>query len=99
MRCDFKTKSCLSDVLRCIVLAVVGELGSHDAKYSWFLLLKFLYLPLAIWLSLMLVGLAASNWRVSFLCAHEPVISGVRAVLGDQLSLGRFWVKRTVGQP
>jgi len=38
--------------------ALVGELGSDDAKQSWFLLLSFLCLPLAIWLSLVLAALA-----------------------------------------
>jgi len=42
-------------------LAVVGELGSDDAKWPWLLLLKFLYLPLTIWLSLVLAGLAVSD--------------------------------------
>lgn len=30
--------------------------------------------------------------------AYEPVIFGVGAILGDQISLGRIWVYRTVGQ-
>jgi hypothetical protein len=30
---------------------VVGEMGSDDAKWHWFLLLMFLCLPLTIWLS------------------------------------------------
>jgi hypothetical protein len=32
MRCDFKTKTCFSGVLGYPGLAVVGELGSDDAK-------------------------------------------------------------------
>jgi hypothetical protein len=39
---------------------VVKELGSNDTKYPWFLLLRFLYLPLTICLPLVLVGLAVS---------------------------------------
>ena len=41
-------------------LSVLGELGSDDAKLSWFLLFHLL-LPLAIWLSLVLSGLAVSD--------------------------------------
>jgi hypothetical protein len=33
MRCDFKSESCFSGVLGYPGLAVVGELGSDDAKY------------------------------------------------------------------
>jgi hypothetical protein len=32
MRCDFKSESCFSSVLGYSGLAVVGELGSDDAK-------------------------------------------------------------------
>ena len=32
MRCDFKLEFCFSVVLGCPGLAVVGELGSYDAK-------------------------------------------------------------------
>jgi len=32
MRCNFKSKSCFSTVLDYPVFAVVGELGSDDAK-------------------------------------------------------------------
>ena len=32
MRCDFKSESCFSGVLGYPGLAVVGELGSDDAK-------------------------------------------------------------------
>jgi hypothetical protein len=41
-------------------LAVVGELDSDDAHIYWLLLLIVLHLPLTIWLSLVLVGLALS---------------------------------------
>ena len=37
-------------------LAVVGELGSDVAMWPWFLLVVFLCLPFAIWLSLVLLG-------------------------------------------
>ena len=40
---------------------MVGELVSDDAKKPWFLLLMFLTLPLAIWLSLQLPALADSD--------------------------------------
>ena len=56
-------------------LAVVGELGSNNIKSSWFLLLMFLYLPLAIWLSLVLVVL------LSLTGACSP---GLLALLGDE---------------
>jgi hypothetical protein len=48
-------------------LAVVGELGSDGAKWHWFLLLIFLSLPLAIWLSLVLTGFAVSDWSLPLL--------------------------------
>lgn len=46
-------------LFRCIVyegLAVVGELSSDGPLLHWFLLIMFLYLPFAIWLSLLLPG-------------------------------------------
>jgi hypothetical protein len=49
MRYDFKTESCFSGVLDYPGLAVVGVLGSDDAESPWFLLVRFLYLPFAIW--------------------------------------------------
>jgi len=61
MSCDFKSKSCFSGVLGYLGLAVEGILGSDDAKWPWFLLLRFLPLPLAICLSLVLAGLAVSD--------------------------------------
>jgi hypothetical protein len=51
MRCDFKSKSCFSGALGDPGLSVVGELGSGDAKYPWFLLLIFLPLPLHLVMS------------------------------------------------
>ena len=82
IRCDFKIESCFSSALGYPRLAVVGELGSDDAKYPQFLLLAFLCLPLAMWLSLVLVGLTISDWSLSLLLSCEPVILGVSALLG-----------------
>jgi hypothetical protein len=48
-------------------LAVVRELVSDGGNSHWFLLHMFFHLPFAIWLSLMLTGLAASDWILSFL--------------------------------
>ena len=48
-------------------LAVMVELGSDDAKQPWFLLLMFLCLSLAIWLTLVLAGLAVSDLGLSLL--------------------------------
>jgi hypothetical protein len=45
----FKTKSCFSGVLGYPGLSVVGILSSDDAQSSWFLLVRFLHLPFAIW--------------------------------------------------
>ena len=44
---------------------MVGELCSDDVKQPWFLLLVFL--PLTIWLSLVLPALAVSDWTLSLL--------------------------------
>jgi hypothetical protein len=52
-------------------LAVLVELGSDDAKYPWFLLLRFMCLPPSIWLpSVFFVLLSLTG--VCFSC--EPVI-------------------------
>ena len=56
-------------------------------------------MPLAILLSVMLVGLAVSHWSLSLPRACAPVILVVRVLLGDYLSLGRFWVWIVVEQP
>jgi hypothetical protein len=48
-RYDFKSESSLSGVLGYPGLSVVGLLDSDDAQCSWFLLVRFLPLPLAIW--------------------------------------------------
>lgn len=39
---------------------MVGELGSDGLRFHWVLLIVFLSVPLAIWLSLVLAGLVAS---------------------------------------
>ena len=52
----------------------------------------FLPLPLAIWLSLVLVGLAVCDCGLSLLQAY------VSTLLGDQLSLVEIWVRRAVAQ-
>ena len=49
MRYDFKSKSCFSGVLGYPGLAEVGVLGPDDGEWSWFLLVRFLCLPFAIW--------------------------------------------------
>ena len=40
-------------------------------------------------------SLAVIGWKAVI----SPLGLGVKAVLGDQLSLGGIWVQRTVGQP
>jgi hypothetical protein len=49
IRYDFKSESCFLNVLGYPELVVVAVLGSDDAQLSWFLLLRFLHLPVAIW--------------------------------------------------
>jgi hypothetical protein len=39
----------------------MGELGSDNAELYWVLLLMIMCLPLAIWLSLVLIGLGVSD--------------------------------------
>jgi hypothetical protein len=51
-RYEFKSKSCFSGVLGYPGLAMLRELGYDDSKKSWFLLVRFLCLPLTIWLPL-----------------------------------------------
>jgi hypothetical protein len=75
MRDDFKSVSCFSGVLGYPGHAVVGVVCSDDAQCSWFLLVRFLHLPFAIWKSLVLmiklslVGAWSSCDSVS-LCQH-----------------------------
>ena len=68
MRWYIRSESCSSGVLEYRGLAVV-ELGSDGAKLYWLLLVMFLFLPFAIWLSLLLTGLGVSDWS-------RPVIGG-----------------------
>ena len=49
IRYDFESESCFSDVLGYPELAEVGVLDSDDGEWSWFLLVRFLCLPFAIW--------------------------------------------------
>jgi hypothetical protein len=49
MRYDFKSESCFSCVVGNPELTVVGVLGSNEAEWSSFLLIRFLCLPFAIW--------------------------------------------------
>jgi hypothetical protein len=76
MRCDFKSESCFSCVLGYPQLSIVEKLVSDDSNYPWFLLLMFLPLPLTIWLSLLLAGLAVSDCGLSLLQAHVSVLLG-----------------------
>ena len=62
MRYDFRSESCFSGVLVYPGLNMVGVLGSDDAVWSWFLLVRFFCLPFAIWYYLVLVVLALSGW-------------------------------------
>jgi hypothetical protein len=79
MRCDLKLESGFSCVLGYSELSVVGELVSDDAKYPLFL--WHIFLPIAIWLSLVLAGLAVSHCGLSLLQACVSIL------LGDQFSL------------
>ena len=49
MRYVFKSKSCFLGVLGYPGLVEGGVLGSDDGEQSWFLLVRFLCLPFAIW--------------------------------------------------
>jgi hypothetical protein len=49
MRYAFNSGSSFSCVLGCPGMGEVGVLGSDDGEWSWFLLVRFLNLPLAIW--------------------------------------------------
>jgi hypothetical protein len=57
MRYDFKSASYFLGVLGYPGLILVGVLGSDDAYFSWFLLVRFLCLPFAIWKSLVLISM------------------------------------------
>ena len=81
MPCDFKSRSCSSGVLGYPGLAIVGELGSDGAMLLWFLLVMFLLLPFAIWLSVVLAGVTVSDSGLSVMQASVSVL------LGDLFSL------------
>jgi hypothetical protein len=49
MRYAFRSGSNFSGVLGCPGLGEVGLLGSDDGEWSWFLLVRLLRLPFAIW--------------------------------------------------
>jgi hypothetical protein len=49
MRYAFQSRSSFSRVLGFPVLDEVGVLDSDDGEWSWFLLVRFLCLPFAIW--------------------------------------------------
>ena len=76
MSYDFKSISCFSGVLGYPGLAVVGELGSDGATLPWFLLVMLLPLPFAIWVSLVLPGLAVSDCGLSVMQAFLSVLLG-----------------------
>jgi hypothetical protein len=87
---DFKLESCFLCVFEYPGLDLVGEIGCDDDKKPWFLLLRFLCLPLALCLTLVLFCFAVSDWNFSVLGACKPVILGVSTILGDQLSPHRI---------
>jgi hypothetical protein len=49
MSYDFDSEPCFSGVLGYPELAEVGVLGSDENEWSWFLLVRYLRLPFAIW--------------------------------------------------
>ena len=59
----------------------MGELGSDGAMMPWFLLVMFLHLPSAIWLSLVLAGIVFSDYGLS---VRQTSVS---VLLGDPISL------------
>jgi hypothetical protein len=94
MRWDFRSESCFSGVLE-----LVGELDSDFAKWHWFLLLTFFGLPLTLWLSLVLTGLAISDCSLFLLWAWLCWASLGQAVSGCGRGSGTpdlwFWCSRT----
>jgi hypothetical protein len=61
MRYAFKSGSRFLGVLGCPGLAEVGVLGSDDGECSWFLLVRFLSQPFAIWSTLESVVIVVSG--------------------------------------
>jgi hypothetical protein len=62
---------------------------------SLFLLVRFLCLPFAVWLTLVLHVLAVSGWSLFLLWVYKPM----SALLGDQLSPRGTCVQRVLEQP
>ena len=58
MRHDFKPESCFAHVLGYPGLALVGVLGSDNAEWYWFLLIRVLHLPFCH-----LVTSEAEGWK------------------------------------
>jgi hypothetical protein len=61
MRYSFQSGSSFSGMLGYPGMAEVEVLGSDDGELSWFLLVRFLRLPLTIWQSLELVVIVVSG--------------------------------------
>jgi hypothetical protein len=61
---------CVLGMLGYPQLSMVRELGSNGAKIYWLLLIMFLCLPLAVWLSLVLAGLGISVWSIDYHYHH-----------------------------
>ena len=65
-------------------LAGFGEFGSDAAILPRLLIVTFLLLPFAIWLSLALVGPAVTSWCLYLLWARKAI----SAPLDEWVSLG-----------
>ena len=63
----FQSRSCFSGVLGYPELAIVGKLNSDGGILPCFLLVTLLSLPFAIWFSLVLACVAASDCGFSVL--------------------------------
>ena len=61
MRYAFKSGSNFSGALGCPGLAELRVLGSNGGGWFWFLLVRFLCLPFAIWYTLESVVIAVSG--------------------------------------
>ena len=74
----------------------MGELGLNGAMLPWFLLVTFLHLPFAIWLSLVLVVPAVSGWCLSLLCVCKsvsaPLVTGF-LLTQHAVALPRPWMQ------
>ena len=92
MRYDFKSKSCFSGVLGYSGLAVVGKLVQMETKKVPDPSSSTVAVPCAL-----LAGPALNSYWNKVVIS--PLVLGVRALLGNQLSPGRIWLQRAVGQP